>query len=517
MSCRPAPAIAVAVAFTLLAAAAAAAQLRAEPVATGFSQPVAFVADPSDATRFVVVQQDGRVRVLKDGVVQPVDYLDLRTVVRNSGEQGLLGLAFAPDYATSGRVFVNFVDLAGNTVVARFRRSAANPSQADPSSRFDLLWPGGQRFIAQPFTNHKGGNLVFGPDGYLYMGMGDGGSGDDPFHNAQNPQSLLGKMLRIDVAVPDGDVEGYNVPATNPFVAVPGVFGEIWSFGVRNPWRWSFDNPRRGGTGALVIGDVGQNNWEEVDYEPLGRGGRNYGWRNREGAHDYVTSLPPFSQPLRDPIYEYSHAQGQSITGGFVYRGSALGSSFRGRYFFADFVASRVWSLRLTINTSTGEAVAGNLIEHTAELGVAASTNIASFGEDAAGELYLVSYAGGVYRLASTVAPPAGGRRRPASAPAIGFAVPRTGVGSPAAPATLAATRQAQAPAFVSAGVVEFAVLTVFERLFADSPDAAFVLLQQWNEAASRGERIDDAWLVQWLIRRQFLVHIVGAADQRPR
>ena len=183
---------------------------------------------------------------------------------------------------------------AGDTVVARFRRSA-NPLIADPVSRFDLRWggAGSPRFIDQPFANHNGGHLAFGPDGFLYIGLGDGGSGNDPDHRAQNPAELLGKMLRIDVNVPEADPTGYRVPSGNPFVGVAGTRPEIWSFGLRNPWRYTFDDPARGGTGALLIGDVGQNRWEEIDYEPPARGGRNYGWRNREGAHDNQTSRPP--------------------------------------------------------------------------------------------------------------------------------------------------------------------------------------------------------------------------------
>jgi len=174
---------------------------------------------------------------------------------------------------------------------------------------------------------------------------------------------------------------------------------EIWSFGLCNPWRWSFDNPARGGTGAMLIADVGQNRWEEINYEPAGAGGRNYGWRIREGAHNNVSSLPAFSQPLRDPLWEYSHADGQSVTGGFVYRGRALGSQYVGRYFFADYVTSRVWSLRLTIDPVTREAAADDPVEHTSQLGTA-SRSPSSFGVDAAGELYLVSHTGGaVYRI----------------------------------------------------------------------------------------------------------------------
>jgi glucose/arabinose dehydrogenase len=386
---------------------------------------VAFVQDPSNATVQLIVQQDGRVRVLQGGVLQAHDYLDLRSAVRNAGEQGLLGLAFAPDYASSGRVFVNFINTSGDTVVARFTRAGA--LGADPTSRFDLQWPGGQRVIAQPFVNHNGGNLAFGPDRRLYIGMGDGGSGNDPGHRAQNPQSLLGKMLRINVAVGPGDPEGYDIPSDNPFVGQPGVLAEIWSFGLRNPWRWSFDDPAHGGTGALVIGDVGQGAWEEVDYEPAGRGGRNYGWRNREGAHNNVTNLPPYPLPLVDPIVEYPQTNGgSSITGGFVYRGSALGASYRGRYFFADFIMSRIWSVRLTVNASTGEATASDLVEHTAELGAAAA-NVSSFGVDAAGELYVVGYFGTIYRIALASGTLPQNPARPWTPPGVpvGRAVPR--------------------------------------------------------------------------------------------
>ena len=177
------------------------------------------------------------------------------------------------------------------------------------------------------------------------------GASNDPDHNAQNPGTLLGKMLRIDVSVGDGDPQGYNVPVDNPFRGQPGYLPEIWSIGWRNPWRWSFDDPSLGGTGALVVGDVGQGAREEIDYEPAGRGGRNYGWRNREGTLDtnIQPNLPPAFPPLTDPIFDYGRSAGQSVTGGFVYRGTALGANYRGRYFFADFVAGRVWSLALSI------------------------------------------------------------------------------------------------------------------------------------------------------------------------
>jgi glucose/arabinose dehydrogenase len=205
-------------------------------------------------------------------------------------------------------------------------------------------------------------------------------------------------MLRIDANVPDSDPEGYNVPSTNPFVSRGDVLPEIWSVGLRNPWRWSFDDDPRGGTRAMVIADVGQGAWEEVNYEPAGAGGRNYGWRLREGAHNNVTATPLFSQTLTDPIWEYGRGDGRSITGGYVYRGPGLGSGYRGRYFFADFVSSRVWSIALTVNPATREATGGSLLDHTAELGAGAASP-ASFGEDADGELYLVSYNGSIYRI----------------------------------------------------------------------------------------------------------------------
>jgi glucose/arabinose dehydrogenase len=301
--------------------------LRTRVYASGFTTPVAFVQDPVRPAVQYVVEQGGRIRVVQSGAVLSTDFLDLSLAISSGGERGLLGMAFAPDSATSGRFYVNFTNQAGDTVVARFVRSA-NPLVADPASRFDLRWggTGGPRFIAQPFANHNGGNLAFGPDGFLYIGMGDGGSGDDPDHRAQNPAELLGKMLRIDVNVSDNDPGGYRVPSSNPFVAVAGTRSEIWSFGLRNPFRYSFDDPARGGTGALVIGDVGQNRFEEIDYEPPNSGGRNYGWRNREGAHDNVTSRPPAFLPLVDPIHEYDHGTGQTVIGGFVYRGSGVGA-----------------------------------------------------------------------------------------------------------------------------------------------------------------------------------------------
>jgi glucose/arabinose dehydrogenase len=389
----------------------ASAQIATRVHASGFSLPVAFVPDPVDRTLQYVVEQGGRIRVVRNGSVLASDFLNLTPLVKSGGEQGLLGLAFAPDSATSGRLYVNFTNTSGDTVVARFRR-AGDALVVDPSTRFDLRWAGvgAPAVIPQPFANHNGGHLAFGPDGYLYIGLGDGGSGDDPQHRAQTPSELLGKMLRIDVNVPLTHAIGYTTPADNPFVGrgPAGTRAEIWDFGLRNPWRYSFDDPARGGTGALIIGDVGQSGWEEIDYEPRGRGGRNYGWRNREGEHNHVTSQPPAFLPLTDPIHEYTHSSGQSISGGFVYRGSALPAAFRGRYFFADFIAGRVWSIALTTSAG-GDAQASDLREHTAELSASGPLgNISAFGMDGDGELYLVSYSRGIIHkiVAGTAAPP---------------------------------------------------------------------------------------------------------------
>jgi glucose/arabinose dehydrogenase len=389
--------LSICVAMVLAIAVDAFAQLHTVPYVSGLSHPVEFVQDPTSPSIQFVVEQAGRIRVIQNGMLLPTPFLDVSGAISSGGERGLLGLAFSPDYAASRRFFVNFTDLNGNTVVARFKRSVGNPLVADPATRFDLRWDGGERFIAQPFANHNGGHLAFGPDGFLYVGMGDGGSGGDPLNNAQRPDTLLGKILRINVLVSDQDPEGYAVPSDNPFVDdVPiQALPEIWAFGVRNPWKFSFDDLALGGTGAMLIGDVGQNAYEEVDYQPPNAGGRNYGWRVFEGAHPYDSSLGPAYLPLVGPIAEYDHTVGNSITGGFVYRGSSLGAFYRGRYFYADFVAARVWSIALN-PAGNGGVTASAPIEHTAELGgFGAIGNVSAFGVDAAGELYIVSYSSG--------------------------------------------------------------------------------------------------------------------------
>ena len=382
--------------FLLSFPAVSTAQMRTQVVAQGLTNPVAFVLDPADQSTFYVVEQRGTIRTVRDGVVSDGFFVDLRSAVGAGGERGLLGMAFAPDAAESGRFFVNFTNQDGHTVVARFTRRA--DGQVDPASRFDLVWPGGRRFIEQPFSNHNGGHLAFGPDSYLYIGMGDGGSGGDPFHFAQDPDSLLGKMLRIDVNVPDTDPRGYRVPEDNPFVDRQPVaaLAEIWAFGLRNPWRFSFDDARLGGTGALVIADVGQTSREEVNWEPRGMGGRNYGWRLREGRQTYDDRRPAAYGPLTEPIFDYPRSEGQSVTGGYVYRGRARDPMFNGRYFFADYVAGRVYTIGVHLD-GRQEAVAGDHLELTPLLGGSTALGlISSFGVDHEGELYIVSYTRGI-------------------------------------------------------------------------------------------------------------------------
>jgi glucose/arabinose dehydrogenase len=375
-----------------------AAQIASEIVVSGLTHPVAVVADPLDAATLFIVEQRGLVRVVRDGRLLDAPFLDLREAVTSGGERGLLGMAVAPNAsngAAGGRVFVNFTDRIGNTVVARFARVAGNPLVADSSSRFDLFWPDGRRSIEQPFANHNGGHLLFGPDGYLYIGLGDGGSGGDPMHRAQDPSSLLGKMLRIDVAVADDDPRGYRVPDDNPFVDGVPIFalGEIWAFGLRNPWRYSFDPPERGGTGALLIGDVGQNAREEVNLQPAGSSGLNFGWRLYEGRSAFDGRRPAAYEPLSEPIHDYAHSEGQCVTGGLVYRGAALDPSLRGRYFFADFAMGRVFSLTFDASGTSG---ASDVREHTATLGGGGRLgNVSSFGLDHDGELYLLNHSAG--------------------------------------------------------------------------------------------------------------------------
>ena len=404
---------AVTVAILLAVSAVARAQLpalRARVLASGFSAPLEFVQDPLDPHVQFVVQKAGLIRVVVNGVVQATPFLDMTTeVAPTPSERGLLGLAFPPDHAASRRFYIAYTNNLGDSVVARVSRPIATPLVADKSTLFPFRWgaTNGPTSINQPFDNHNGGHLEFGPDGYLYVGMGDGGSGDDPNNNAQTPTTWLGKLLRLDVGVPDNNLQGYAVPADNPFVDDDPVdaLPEIWSFGWRNPWKFTFDDPARGGTGAMVIADVGQGAWEELDYEPANAGGRNYGWRRREGRHNRILTEPAAYLPLTEPFYEYGHPSGagRSITGGYVYRGTLLPPAYCGRYFFADFITGQVWSLSLAFDSGEATIITtedpARVTDHTANLGGLAP-NISSFGVDSRGELYVVSYGGGrVVRL----------------------------------------------------------------------------------------------------------------------
>ena len=408
---------------------AAHAQLRARLLASGFNRPNGIVFDPVVPGAIYVVDQSGLVRAFLNGAERPTPFLNLVGTVSTGGEQGLLGMAFPPNAAATGRVFVHFTNASGHSVVARFTRSTADPMVLNAASRFDLQWPiagtaNRQGFISQPYSNHNGGHLAFGPDGYLYIGMGDGGAGDDPPNNAQTPSTLLGKMLRIDVSVADSDTNGYAVPSGQPtFSTMTPALPEIWAFGLRNPWRYNFDDVGNGATNALIIADVGQGDREEINIEPAGQGGRNYGWRVYEGTleNTRVAALGPAYLPLQSPNFEYTHAVGQAITGGFVYRGSALGAAYRGRYFYADCVQGKIFSLPFTIDSGTGEAVVGPNTEHTTEMGGPFQC-IGAFARDPNGELYFMDFG---YSASNT------GRV---------YVIEAAGASAPGAPSNLAAT-----------------------------------------------------------------------------
>jgi glucose/arabinose dehydrogenase len=345
-------------------------------VASGLSVPLYLTSPPNDAHRLFIVEKTGGVRVVKDGTLLVTPFLDLSGKVSSGGEQGLLGLAFDPNYASNGRFFVHYTDAAGDTRVSSFQVSA-NPDVADAGSEQVILT------ATQPYSNHNGGQLVFGPDGMLYLGLGDGGASGDPQGRGQDLSDLLSSVIRIDVRAGPS----YIVPPDNPFVAQAGARPEIWSYGLRNPWRFSFDR----GTGDLYIADVGEGRFEEVDISPAAGGagkGANYGWSRMEGNHCFPSGQCD-QVGLTSPAYEYSHSNGCSITGGYVYRGSAI-PALQGLYFFADYCQGWVRSFRYTGGAAT------ELTEWQALL---PGGFITSFGEDAAGELYLMIQSGRVFKI----------------------------------------------------------------------------------------------------------------------
>jgi glucose/arabinose dehydrogenase len=344
-------------------------------VVSGLSSPVGLERPPGD-NRFFIIEQRGTIRILQNGALLPGNFLDLQSLVNFDGqEQGLLGIAFHPNYATNHKFYVNYTADEGNreTHISEFTTMASDPNTADPNSERVLL------VVNQPFPNHKGGQLVFGPDGFLYIGLGDGGSGGDPMGNGQNTSTFLGKMLRISVDPPFATGKEYGIPADNPFVAGGGL-PEIFAYGLRNPWRFSFEPI----TNRLFVADVGQDSWEEIDV--LQKGG-NFGWNVMEGKHCYPPGTATCDMTNKIlPIFEYAHTDGIAVIGGYMYKGTAI-PSLANKYIFAD-LTGKIWSLtEAPANTWTR----GNLLD--------TGLTFTSFGKDAAGELYLVDYNGLIRKL----------------------------------------------------------------------------------------------------------------------
>ena len=347
------------------------------PFVTGLTKTVC-ISNCGDS-RLFITDQSGYIRIVDStGKVITQPFLDIHQRVVYGGERGLLGLAFHPQYSANGFFYVNYVGNGDSTHISRFTMMAGNPDQADPQSELKLMT------IFQPFQNHNGGDLQFGPDGYLYIGLGDGGSGGDPGNRAQNPKEYLGKMLRIDV----DHGNPYSIPATNPFYNNPDKLGEIWATGLRNPWRFSFDRK----TGDLWIADVGQNAIEEINFQPVtSKGGENYGWRCYEGNNVYNNAGCNMNSEFTFPVYTYPHGEECSVTGGYVYRGNTS-SAFYGHYFFADYCSDRIWTLHKTDQGWVNQ-----------EFGRFTGNNFSTFGEDSKGRLYVAGLTSGKLFLVESV------------------------------------------------------------------------------------------------------------------
>jgi len=343
--------------------------LRIERIASGLSGPV-FLTSPAGDARLFVLEQPGRIRIIADGQLLATPFLDIVARVGSGGERGLLGLAFHPSHASNGYFFVYFTDRQGNTRIERFSVSG-NPDVADAQSAQLVL------AVDQPFGNHNGGQVSFGPDGKLYIALGDGGSGGDPQGHGQNRATLLGSLLRLDVDAG----QPYVIPADNPFVADAGMRGEIWAYGLRNPWRFAFDRT----TGRLYIADVGQNAWEEINVAPASQAGINYGWNIMEGMHCFGAGCN--DDGLMLPAVEYGHADGCSVTGGYVYRGTRI-PEIAGHYFYSDYCGGWLRSFRFEDGRATEPT------DWQIDAG-----SVLSFGEDASGELYVLTANGSVYRI----------------------------------------------------------------------------------------------------------------------
>ena len=348
-------------------------------VADGFRRPL-YVTHAADGTnRLFLVEQVGRIWILRDGLRDTQPFLDMSDLISRSAlgerftEQGLLGLAFDPAFSDTGAFFVNYTDRNGSTAVARYQVDPAEPDIADLASGQIIFQ------LSQPYANHNGGHIEFGPDGYLYIALGDGGAANDPLGAGQNRQLLLGSLLRIDVA----GAPPYAIPHDNPFVDDAAALDEIWAYGLRNVWRFSFDRL----TGDLYMADVGQNQWEEINFQPAASaGGENYGWNVWEGKHIFAGGNAPNHVP---PIFEFSHSLGCSVTGGNVYRGGAV-SELDAVYLFGDWCSGRIWGLwrDRDLNWRAAELM------HT-------EMPVSSFGEDEAGEVYVIDYSGILYRFES--------------------------------------------------------------------------------------------------------------------
>jgi hypothetical protein len=380
--------------------------------------PIFVTAPSGDGERLFVVVQQGRVRLLLNGTVLATPFLTVS--VACYGERGMFSMAFAPDYTTTGLFYVSYTAVDGAITIDEYRRSPSDPDVADPNSRRNVL------SIPHPRENHNGGQLQFGPDGYLYISTGDGGGGGDPDLAGQDLTKLLGKILRIDPRLGSGN-EPYSIPPDNPFVGQSPRRAEIWSYGLRNPWRFSFDRQ----TGDLAIADVGEGSWEEIDFSPRSSGygrGTNYGWSCREGRHDYNPTQPlcvgPPPPALTEPVWEYSHAtRGCSITGGYVVRDPALPALF-GRYVYGDFCSSALWSISLQVPDAQGDSDTGEDV-----------SSLYSFGEDACARVYAASGEGPVYRLVPPTAPPPPSTCTPVGPPPASPPPPPAAPPPPPAPA----------------------------------------------------------------------------------
>jgi glucose/arabinose dehydrogenase len=345
-----------------------------DTVVDGLDSPLAIANAGDGSKRLFVAEQGGRIRIVKDGKLQDGSFLDVGGEITTGGERGLLGFAFHPGYPTDPRVFVDYTDAHGDTQVSSFTVDPSDPDRLDPSSEVKIL------FVKQPYANHNGGALAFGPDGMLYISLGDGGSGGDPQGNGQSLQALLGKILRIDV---DRTANGrpYAIPPDNPFAGGgSGARQEIWLVGLRNPWRMSFDRA----TGDLWIGDVGQNAWEEIDVVRAGAaGGINFGWNAMEGRHCFQPSTGCENAAYTLPVTEYGHDQGCTVIGGYVDRGTSQ-PALAGGYLFADYCSGRVWAIDPTKDSVETPTVVAET-----------SHSFSAFGEDEAGELYATDIGGG--------------------------------------------------------------------------------------------------------------------------